>query len=88
MTNAELAQRIDKAIATLSAFPEIDRQAKDEAERLIYWLSLQHPVTFAAALRIVSENTTIAELKLVTATANWLVSSLKDGRRSRPLNAA
>ena len=76
MTNAELSQCINRLIASISAFPDVTRHAKEEADRLIFRLNLQHPITLPAAMRIVSENTALAELKLVVATANHLVNVL------------
>lgn len=85
-TTAETARSLKQLIATISAYPDIQARAENEAERLIFRLALRHPLTHAAAMRIVSENTNFAEFKLVAATAAQLVSrvSMRNARRHVP----
>lgn len=75
-TTADVERSITRVIASISAYPDIKARAEMEAKRLIFRLDLRHPVSIAAALRIVSENTAIAEFKLLTAIADQVVSQL------------
>ena len=89
MTNAELSQCVKRLIASISAFPDVTRRAPYEADRLIFRLNLKHPITLPAAMRIVSENTTLGELKLIVATADRLVNVLAEKKHlptAPPLN--
>lgn len=81
-TTAEMKRSITELIAKVSAYPDIRARAQSEAERLIFRLALTHPITHAAAMRIVSENSSVAEFKLLAATADQLVTKLASRRRS------
>jgi hypothetical protein len=75
-TTADVERSVTRVLASISAYPDIKARAEMEAKRLIFRLDLRHPVSIPAALRIVSENTAIAEFKLLTAIAHEVVTQL------------
>lgn len=75
MTTAEIASTLRSLVGALQVTP--DRQASDEAHRLIDRLGLKHPLTMPAAIRIVSEETTLGQLKLIKDTAERMVWMLE-----------